>query len=62
MVWKTVMRWVGAAIAVPLAAAGARRLGEVVESRRGRSSRLSDALRRSADILQRLFGRSPRRR
>jgi hypothetical protein len=61
MVRKTVVRWAGAAIAVPLAAAGARRLGKALESRRGRSSRVGVALRRSADTLQRLYGRSPRR-
>jgi hypothetical protein len=59
MVRKTVLRWVVAAIAVPLAAAAIRRLAEAMESRRGRSSRLSTALRRSAEALRRLYGRSP---
>lgn len=62
MVRKTVLRWVAASVAVPLAAVGARRLDEMVKSRRGRSSRLSVALRRSADTLQRLYGRPARRR
>lgn len=59
---KTVVRWVAAAIAVPIAAAGARRVAEAVESRRGRSSRVSTALRRSAETLQRMYGRSLRHR
>jgi hypothetical protein len=61
MIRKRVLRWAGTAIAVPVAAAGARRLGKALESRRGHSSRPSRALRRSADTLQRLYGRSPRR-
>jgi hypothetical protein len=54
-------RFVVMAIAVPLAAAGARRLSDAVESRRGpnRGTRL---LRQSADFLQGTFGRSKKRR
>ena len=54
-------RWLVMAIAVPLAAAGARRLSEAVEARRGptRSTRL---LRRGADTLQGTFGRKKKRR
>jgi hypothetical protein len=48
------------AIAVPLAAAGARRLSEAVESRRG-PSRGTTLLRRSADTVQQTFGKSSRR-
>lgn len=61
MIWKMIGRWALLAIAVPLAAVGARRLSQAVESRRGptRSSRL---LRQSADALQQLTGRSRRKR
>jgi hypothetical protein len=54
-------RFVVMAVAVPLAAASARKLGDALESRRGqnRSTRL---LRQGADTLQRHFGRKPRRR
>jgi hypothetical protein len=61
MLWKTISRWALMAIAVPLAAVGARRLGEAVESRRGHN-RASNLLRRSADALQGISGRSRRRR
>jgi hypothetical protein len=60
MLLKMIARWVAVAVAVPLAAAGARRLGEAVESRRG-ASRTTVLLRRSADTLQRM-SRRPRRR
>jgi hypothetical protein len=49
------------AVLVPLAAAGARKLSDVVESRRG-PSRSTRLLRQGADTLQSFFGRSPRRR
>lgn len=61
MFWKMVTRWAVAAVAVPLAAMGARRLSEAVESRRG-PSRTTVLLRRSADTLQRVTGRPKRRR
>jgi len=61
MIWKTIVRWAIAAIAVPLAAAGVRRLSDAVESRRG-SSRTTRFLRGSADTVQGVFGRSKRRR
>jgi hypothetical protein len=37
MVRKVVKRWMAAGVAVPVAAAGVRRLGKAIESRRGRS-------------------------
>jgi hypothetical protein len=61
MFWKTVGRWILAAVAVPLAAAGARRLSQAVERRRG-SSRMTRGLRQGADTLQRVTGRRARRR
>jgi len=61
MLQKMLARWVLIAVAVPVAAAGARRLSEAVEARRG-STRNSRLLRRSADTLQSLYGRKQRRR
>jgi hypothetical protein len=52
MMGKTVKRWAILAIVVPLAAAGARRISDAVEKRRG-SSRLTRALRSGADMLHR---------
>lgn len=48
-------------VAVPLAVAGARKLSDVVEARRGpgRGTRL---LRQGADILQGRFGRQKNKR
>jgi hypothetical protein len=61
MFWNLLRRWIVVAIAVPLAAAGARRLSDAVESRRG-PSRSTVLLRRSADTVQQAFGRKPRRK
>jgi NADH:ubiquinone oxidoreductase subunit H len=58
---KLVGRWVLLAVAVPLAVAGVRRLSQAVEARRG-PSRATGLLRRSADTVQRMTGRSPKRR
>jgi len=61
MLWKMVGRWALVAIAVPVAAAGARRLSQTIETRRG-PSRSTTLLRKGADGLQSFFGRSKRRR
>jgi len=61
MLLNLLRRWLIIAIAVPLAAAGARRLSEAVEARRG-PSRATVLLRRAADTAQTTFGRKPRRR
>jgi hypothetical protein len=61
MIWKVIGRWALMVIAVPLAAAGARKLSTELESRRGRS-RTSRLLGSGADVLQRFGGRSRRRR
>jgi hypothetical protein len=53
-------RWAIMAIAVPLAAAGARRLSRAVEARRG-PSRTTSLLTHGADALSR-SRRRPRRR
>jgi hypothetical protein len=61
MIWKVIGRWALMAIAVPLAAAGARKLSTEIEARRGRS-RTSRLLGRGADVLQQVGGRRRRRR
>lgn len=61
MLWKFVGRWALAAVAVPLTAAGARRLGRAIETRHG-SSRATRLLHRSADMLQNTGGRRRGRR
>jgi hypothetical protein len=61
MVWTLARRYVFMAIAVPLAAAGARKISQAVEARRG-PSRGTRLLRRGADALQGRFGGKKRRR
>ncbi len=62
MIFNLLRRWVIVAIAVPLAAAGIRKLSQVVEARRGHS-RGTALLHRSADLLHRSRrGRRRRRR
>jgi hypothetical protein len=61
MWFNLVRRWAILAIAVPLAAAGAKRLSHAIESRRG-PSRASRLLRKGADALDRVRGRSRRSR
>ena len=59
MLRRALLRWVLAAIAVPVAAEVADRLGRGIETRRGRT-RLSDGLRGGATRLRRQ--RAKRRR
>jgi hypothetical protein len=61
MIPNLIRRFVIMAVAVPLAAAGARKLSDVVDARRGpnRGTRL---LRQGADLLQGRFGRQQKRR
>lgn len=61
MFFNLVRRYVIMAVAVPLAAAGARRLSQAVEARRG-PSRGTRLLRQSADAVQGRFGRQKKRR
>ncbi|MER7165259.1 hypothetical protein [Micromonospora sp. NPDC000207] len=51
MIRKRVGQWAVMAVAVPLAAAGARRLSHSLEARRG-PSRASRLLGRGADVLR----------
>jgi len=61
MLFNLIRRTLVMAVAVPLAAAGARKLSEVIEAKRGpgRGPRL---LRTGADTVESLFGRRRRRR
>ena len=61
MIFNLIRRYVLAAIVIPLAAAGARRLADKVEARRGQS-RGTRLVRQGADTLQGAFGRRKRRR
>ncbi len=61
MMFNLLRRYVLMAVAVPLAAAGARKLSDVVEARRG-PSRGTRLLRQGADTLQGRFGRQKKRR
>jgi hypothetical protein len=61
MLFNLIRRYAVVAVAVPLAAAGARKLSKVVEARRG-PSRGTRLLRQGADALQGQFRRQPKRR
>jgi hypothetical protein len=60
MIFNVFRRFVIMAVAIPLAAAGARKLSESLEARRG-PSRGTKLLRQGADMLQG-FGRQKKRR
>jgi hypothetical protein len=60
MIPNLIRRFVIMAVAVPLAAAGARKLSERLEARNG-SSRTTRALREGADFLQGIRGQKKRR-
>ncbi|GGM55231.1 hypothetical protein ACFFX1_19650 [Dactylosporangium sucinum] len=53
-------RWAIAAIAVPLAVAGAKKVSDRIEARRG-STRASRLLRRGTTLAEKLTGRKKRR-
>lgn len=61
MFLNLIRRYVLMAVAIPLAAAGARKLSDAVEARRG-ASRGTRLLRRGADALQGRLGRRRKRR
>jgi hypothetical protein len=56
-----IRRYAIAAVVVPLAAAGARKLSDTIESRRG-ASRGTRWLRQGADTVQNVFGRKQKKR
>ena len=60
MFFNLIRRYVVMAVAIPLAAAGARKLSDVVEAKRG-PSRGTWLLRQGADTLQGRFGRQKKR-
>ncbi len=61
MIFNLIRRLVIMAIAIPLAAAGARKISDAMDARHG-PSRGTRLLRQSADTLQGRFGRQPKRR
>jgi hypothetical protein len=61
MIFNMIRRFAVMAVAVPLAAAGTRKLSAMVEARRG-PSRGTRLLREGADTVQRLFGRQKKKR
>jgi hypothetical protein len=61
MFFNFLRRYAVMAVAIPLAAAGARKISDLVESRRG-PNRGTRALRQGADLLQGRFGRQKKRR
>ena len=61
MIFNFIRRFVVMAVAIPLAAAGALKLSEMVEARRG-PSRGTRLLRQGADTLQGRLGRQKKRR
>jgi hypothetical protein len=58
--WKTIARWALLAIAVPIAAAGLRRLGQQMEARKGQT-RMTGLIRKTASGLDVISGRDARR-
>jgi len=58
---KVIGRWAVLAVAVPLAAVGARRVGQAVEKRRG-ANRVTRMLHKGADTLQGMTGHKRKRR
>jgi hypothetical protein len=60
MLPKMIARWVLAAVAVPLAIAGVRKVSERIEARRG-STRSTRLMRRGVGVAERLTGRKRRR-
>ena len=61
MLFTLLKRYAIAAVAIPLAAAGARKLSATLEARRG-PSRGTRLLTRGADTLQGTFGRTKKKR
>ena len=60
-IYQLVRRFVIAAVVVPIAVAGVRKISDVVEERRG-PSRGTRLLRKGADTAQSVFGRKKRSR
>ncbi|GAA0735709.1 hypothetical protein Drose_19395 [Dactylosporangium roseum] len=60
MLPKMLARWAVAAVAVPLAIAGARKISQRIEARRG-STRTTRFLRQGVNVAERLTGRGHHR-
>jgi hypothetical protein len=60
MIWKAAGRWAILAIAIPVVAIGIRKLGEHLEAKGG-NSRTTGLLRKSAEGLDWVSGRSSKR-
>jgi len=58
--FSTLRRFVIAAIVIPVAVAGVRKLSDVVDERRG-TNRGTRLLRKGADAAETIFGRRKRR-
>jgi hypothetical protein len=61
IIYSLFRRFLFAAIVIPLAAAGVRKVSDVVEARRG-PSRATRLMRKGADTVQSTFGRQNKRR
>jgi hypothetical protein len=61
MMGRVAKRWAVLAVALPLVAAGARRLSQSMEARKG-PSRTSRLLRTGADVIHQITGRAPAKR
>jgi hypothetical protein len=61
MIWTLARKLILTAVLVPLGAAGARKLSDTIERRRGGPSRASRLLRQGADTVQSTFGRKKKR-
>jgi hypothetical protein len=61
IIYSLFRRFLFAAIVIPLAAAGVRKVSDVVEARRG-PSRATRLMRKGADTVQSTFGRQKKRR
>ena len=61
MIWMFARRMILTAVLVPLGAAGARKLSDTIERRRGGPNRVTRLLRQGADTAQTLFGRKKKR-
>jgi hypothetical protein len=61
MIFNLIRRYAVMAVAIPLAAAGVRKLSEVIVARRG-PSRGTRMLRQGSDVMQGRFGRQKKRR
>ncbi|MEV0394920.1 hypothetical protein [Polymorphospora rubra] len=60
MIRNAIRRWAVVAVAVPVAAAGVRKVSQTMEARRGQS-KATRMLHNAAGQAQRMFGHKPKR-